>query len=75
VFVGVKRERPASIPAELRLDDALSPPVIEGPFTATEHGFYLERHRAQSGATSRPSRVESLDEQTIQQLRSLGYVR
>lgn len=74
VFLGAKRGQPAALPVETTLADDWQDPVITEPFRATQDGFYLERHRSDD-ATSRPSRVENLDERTLQQLRSLGYVR
>jgi hypothetical protein len=74
VFVGNARANPAALPAELKLDDALSSPVLDGKFSATSEGFYVTRHRG-ADASPRAAPVQKLDDETIRQLRSLGYIR
>jgi arylsulfatase A-like enzyme len=75
VFLGTKRARPARVPFDLTLEGAdASDPVIEKPFVADKPGFYVFRHRSKAGG-GLPALAGTLDEQTIRQLRSLGYLR
>jgi arylsulfatase A-like enzyme len=74
VFLGKDGRHPDALPATVPADLPPVSPFIERPFTAERAGFYLMRHRA-PGARPRPARAESLDEATLRQLRSLGYLR
>jgi hypothetical protein len=74
VFLGKDRRHPTTLPAKVAADLTPVSPFIERPFKAQAEGFYIFRHRA-AGARPHPGRVQPLDEQTVRQLRSLGYLR
>jgi hypothetical protein len=74
VFLGKDGLHPKGLPTTVSADLAPVSPFIERPFTAAKEGFYVMRHRS-AGAQPRPGVVQPLDEQTIKQLRSLGYLR
>jgi hypothetical protein len=74
VFLGKDRKAPEALPTDVAADLAPVSPVIEKPFTAEKPGFYVMRHRS-VGSRTRPAQVAPLDEQTIRQLRSLGYLQ
>jgi hypothetical protein len=74
VFLGKDGRHPDNLPATIPADLAPISPFIERPFSATRDGFYVLRHRVE-GTHQRPARVQPLDEQTIRQLRSLGYLQ
>jgi hypothetical protein len=73
-FLGKDRTCPKALPATVPADLAPISPVIEKPFSADKAGFYVLRHRS-AGSRSRPAQVAPLDERTIRQLRSLGYLQ
>lgn len=74
LFLGKDGTHPDALPADVPADLAPVSPVIEKPFTADKPGFYLFRHRRAS-SRARPAQLAPLDEQTIRQLRSLGYLQ
>ncbi|HYT89600.1 MAG TPA: sulfatase [Gemmataceae bacterium] len=74
VFLGKDGRHPDGLPATIPADLAPSSPFIEQPFSADKDGFYIVRYRTE-GARPRPALVQPLDEQTIRQLRSLGYLQ
>jgi hypothetical protein len=74
VFLGKDARHPAALPATVPADMAPVSPFIERPFTAERAGFYVLHHRTE-GKRSRPALVQPLDEQTLKQLRSLGYLQ
>jgi hypothetical protein len=49
-------------------------PFIEQPFASQKSGFHVIRHGT-PGSRPRRTRVEPLDQKTLNQLRTLGYVR
>jgi hypothetical protein len=73
-FLGMMQVSPASLPTTVAADLEPLSPFIDKPFKAEQAGFYLHRHQT-AGRGTRPSRVEPLDERTLRQLKSLGYVR
>jgi hypothetical protein len=74
VFLGTKRIHPPKLPADLTLHDDTSNPVLNQPFRAEQPGFYVFHHRGRGGSRF-GTLGGTLDEQTLQQLRSLGYLR
>ena len=74
VFIGEDRAHPRKIPWVTDLAESLSSPVIEARFQPNAEGFYLRHHRGKAGGSVRPH-VLPLDEKTLEQLRSLGYLR
>jgi len=49
-------------------------PFIESPFLPPQSGVYIQHHRALEASGLEPVRTE-LDQETLRQLRSLGYVQ
>src|SRR5262245_56925179 len=74
VFLGKDRRHPKDLPAAVPADTAPVSPFIERPFAADREGFYVVRHRS-AASRLRAGLVRPLDEQTIRQLRSLGYLQ
>ena len=74
VFLGPDGHHPADLPVTVPADLAPLSPVIEKPFRPEKPGLYIYRHRGDA-VRSRAGKVEPLDEQTLRQLRSLGYLR
>lgn len=74
VFIGKEGKHPDALPALVKADVAPVSPVIEKPFKAERPGFYVFFHQAE-GSRTRPGQVAPLDEQTLWQLRSLGYLQ
>jgi arylsulfatase A-like enzyme len=74
VFLGKEGRHPQALPAMVSADLAPVSPFLERPFTATKEGFHVFRHRS-AEARPRPGQVRPLDDETIKQLRSLGYLR
>ncbi len=74
VFLGKDRRHPAALPATVPADMAPVSPFIERRFTADRPGLHIVRHGA-AGGHARPALVRPLDEQTLKQLRSLGYLQ
>jgi len=74
VFLGSKELTPPELPVETKLDGMCESPVIEKAFVPSRDGFFVRRYRTE-GATSRPTQPAKLDEETVNQLRSLGYIR
>ena len=74
VFLGKDRHHPQALPATVPADLAPVSPFIERPFVTEKAGFYVVRHRSPASRTH-PGLVQPLDEQTIKQLRSLGYLQ
>lgn len=74
VFLGKDQLHPETLPATIPAGLTPVSPWIEKPFTADQAGFYVFRHRTER-SHARPGRVGPLDEPTIRQLRSLGYLR
>jgi hypothetical protein len=75
VFTGKSLAHPGAVPFDLTLRaDELSDPVIQGPFRPDRPGFYVFHHRA-GAAPSFPALLGTLDAKTIEQLRTLGYLR
>jgi arylsulfatase A-like enzyme len=73
IFLGKDGKHPAALPATLTASLAPVSPYIDRPFKADKPGFYVHRHRT-PGSRPRSGRVAPLDEGTLKQLRSLGYV-
>jgi hypothetical protein len=75
VFIGPNEAHPAQVPFDLQPETTpASDPVIDVPFVAMRPGYYVFRHRG-TQAGSFPARTRAMDQNTIQQLRSLGYLR
>jgi hypothetical protein len=74
VFIGAKESHPRELPMVLSLEKSPSEPVIDRPFHREKPGFYLYRHWGK-GSPSFRAQAGTLDEQSIKQLRSLGYLR
>jgi hypothetical protein len=75
VYVGMDGHHPARLPTELTLDGPTADPVIDAPFRAPQDGFYVIRH-GRPGASTSPARTgTTLDQETVRQLQSLGYLR
>jgi arylsulfatase A-like enzyme len=74
LFLGAARTFPARIPWQGDLRDSLSSPAIEKALQPPTEGIYLFHHRGNRPA-SVPAQVAPLHEKTLQQLKSLGYVR
>ena len=72
VFVGTDLN-PRSLPFDLGQDAPARSPLIREPFKADMEGFHVMRYRSE-GPAARSPRGVTLDEHTIQQLRSLGYL-
>jgi len=72
VFVGTG-QNPRSLPFELGQEVSVRSPFIEEPFKAAGEGFHIVHCRGDAAAGRSPRGV-TLDEHTIQQLRSLGYL-
>jgi hypothetical protein len=74
VYAGVKGTHPKELPFSFDLRGATSEPIIEKEFKPEKEGLYIRRY-SREGTSSKRIRMEKLDEQTLEQLRSLGYVR
>jgi len=74
VYLGERRVHPKQFPVELTLEDSASDPVMKKRFEPDKDGFYVMRYRSKAAA-SFPAQPAALDEKTIRQLRSLGYLR
>lgn len=74
LFLGKSGKHPDQMPALIPSDLSPVSPVIDKPFRTNQEGFHLFKHRTE-GAARRNSRVQPLEEQTIHQLRSLGYLQ
>lgn len=74
LFLGMDGKHPETLPADVPADLAPVSPVIEKPFKTDKPGFHVFRHRS-AASRLRPAQVAPLDEQTIRQLRSLGYLQ
>jgi len=76
VFLGPGQAHPQALPVQLDTQLGAVSPVIEKPFAAAHDGFYISRHASgDAQPRSRASKVEPPDEQTIKQLKSLGYLQ
>ena len=75
VYVGADETQPAKLPLTVSAKE-LRPlsPVIEKRFQPARPGYYLFLHRSDQSA-GRPAHVKSLDAETLEQLKSLGYVQ
>ena len=73
VFVGTDLN-PRTLPFELRDDILIRNPVVEKAFRPERDGLYLMRHRG-AGPAARSATGVQLDEETIRQLRVLGYLQ
>lgn len=74
VHLGQQVAGPKQLPAEFNLSDQTVSPLIEKPFQPPSDGFFVRRHRGKHAASNRvPS--DMVNDQAIQQLRSLGYLR
>jgi hypothetical protein len=76
VAIGPRALHPETIPFELNLgrEGLAQSPVIEQAFVPAQDGFHILRYRSPDAKGKRGERAE-LDEQTLRQLRSLGYVQ
>ena len=74
IFVGARGAHPPSLPFDSAFCNPPLDPVIVKIFRPKQDGLHVMRHGVKT-PSARPGRIEPLDEQTIQQLRSLGYVR
>jgi hypothetical protein len=74
VFIGPSQAHPRTLPLEIGATESISSPFIDKPFRAARDGFYLTHHRGKAGNSVR-SQIVPLDAKTVEQLRSLGYLR
>lgn len=74
VFLGKEGKTPVRLPATVAADLSPESPFIEKRFASPKDGFHVIRHRS-SRSRSGNAHVLRLDEQTLRQLRSLGYVQ
>jgi hypothetical protein len=76
VFLGTRKLNPTSMPFTVKVDPGApaADPVLETAFEPDCDGFHVIRYRA-AGKTGRPGKPGKLDEETVRQLRSLGYIR
>lgn len=74
MFISKDRRHPKMIPATVSPDVPAVSPIIDKAFTAEKPGFYVMHHRS-AGSRPRTFQAAPLDEQTIRQLRSLGYLQ
>lgn len=72
--LGDQQTNPQSLP--VTLDTALAPsdPLILTPFPVVPNGLHITRH-ADPTQPARATQVTPLDEETLRQLRSLGYIQ
>ena len=76
VFLGKDRQHPSQLPVSIPPSIPPVDPLIQKPLATDKPGFYVFRHQSSAGGqTAKPGKVESLDEQTIRQLKSLGYLQ
>lgn len=71
VLLGPDNRSPSHLPAILTRDSAPLDSMITAAFTASQDGFYVQRHE-EAGSTGHASRVEGLSAEMIETLRSLG---
>jgi len=74
VFLGPEREPARSLPLELSPTFASLPPSEAGRFQPLTPGLTLLRYASES-TPGRETQVAPLDQETIRQLRSLGYLK
>jgi hypothetical protein len=72
VFIG-GQANPDAVPFELKNFKQTLPPFNEKPFMPERKGWHVMRHAGR--AAGRSAEGVKLDEDTIERLRSLGYVR
>ncbi|MCC7191156.1 MAG: sulfatase [Phycisphaeraceae bacterium] len=73
VRLGESGSLPTALPTEVTLETDLSDPVMTGNETVRP-GLSLRRHKS-LGKTAPPRNTATPDEETLRQLRSLGYTR
>lgn len=74
LFLGKDGKHPVKLPATVSADLPPVSPFIEQRFASRQEGFHVMRHRS-AGSRAAHANVLRLDEQTLRQLRSLGYVQ
>jgi arylsulfatase A-like enzyme len=74
VYLGEAAAHPDALPTTVAATLAPVSPFLTSAFTTEHAGFHVLRHRGPA-RRPRPARVKALDEHTLQQLRTLGYLR
>ncbi|MCE9589794.1 MAG: sulfatase [Planctomycetes bacterium] len=74
VHMGDAAAHPGALPVKLDTTLAPSDPLILAPFDESRPGLYIKRH-ADPRHAARASRVAPMDDETLRQLRSLGYIQ
>lgn len=74
VHLGQSGASPTSLPTRVTLDTDVSDPILPPGKEAAKPGLSLRRHKSPT-ATTKPSHAATPDEETLRQLRSLGYTR
>src|SRR5262249_12414400 len=74
VFIGPHRTKPNSLPIAIDPREADCGPFDGQLLRPAEAGFYVRLHRP-AGGSRRTAKATDLDEQTLRQLRLLGYLR
>jgi len=74
VFVGPQGVNPPFVPVMIQPRATDSGPVPEKPLRPEATGFHI-RYHCPPGGNRRSGQTTSLDDETLKQLRSLGYLR
>ena len=75
VFGGTGAANPPELPVTLDFRDLAISPVITEPFQPKADGYHIMRHRGPGARSRKGAALQPPDERTLEQLRSLGYLR